>query len=490
MINFITISSPELEEHIKNLDDKISFIQAEFGLDLKSYGNFIRIAINAIQKETVENLIEGVAINKELERGLDNIGGYTIDYIGENNPKAELLATLHYLKDNLPKQQNLLRFLNEADKKMIAIVDNNELDFLNHQVLNKKVDIMTFSTLKSTDFKSKGLVLHSFNGQKDFNYLYNLENEIWLVVYNQEENLYHKYLDRRKKLVEEEIKSNDRLKICGIEYIEVKGIEIDISTTILGIVSRLDEMNNRTYEGYKEECDLLLNEMEEKLIYEVETNKTLLFLESNDTVFTEKGDLIKTFQIKIGDKIRIYPRDQLAENLYQVAVETEPDIFGKVEEHSLFWKRLIEELRNKFGEEILYFKLKEKGLRILPVTLATYGKGYRKFPMFNNDLRSIFKLYYHDKLDSEIDMILEPILKSKTTYNSTMIVLGRGLKHELRLFLKEKKIGEILQKRNFNENTLQAFVDEFMPIYTVIGKKVFGENIETLEETTLQQIEL
>ena len=71
-----------------------------------------------------------------------------------------------------------------------------------------------------------------------------------------------------------------------------------------------------------------------------------------------------------------------------------------------------------------------------------------------------------------------------------MIVLGRGLKQELRLFLKEKKIGEILQKRNFNENTLQTFVDEFMPIHAVISKDVFGECIETLGEEALQLIEL
>src|SRR5690606_41543375 len=68
----------------------------------------------------------------------------------------------------------------------------------------------------------------------------------------------------------------------------------------------------------------------------------------------------------------------------------------------------------------------------------------------------------------------------KTTYNSTMIVLGRGLKQELRLFLKEKKIGEILQKRSFNEITLNTFVGAFMPIHTVVSKEVFKENIETL----------
>lgn len=490
MIKFKNIPGNELDKLINKLDEKISFVNSEFGFELKSYGNILRIAINAIQKETIENLIERVAINKELERALDDAGGYTVDYLNENNPKAGLLETLCYLNENLPKQQALLKFLNETDKKTIAVFDNNDLDFVARNIRNRKVEVMPFSALKKADTKNKVLVFHSFNGQKDFDYLYNLDNEIRLILYKQEKNLYYKYLYQRKKLIEEEIKSKDRFKICGVEYNGTRDSVTDISTTINGIVSRLDEMNGKAYEGYKNECDLLLNEIEEKLIYKVTSNRATLFLESNDTIFTDKGELMKSYKIKVGDKIRIYPKEELAENLYQVAVETEPDIFGIVEEHAIFWKQLINELRHKMGDDFLYQKLKEKGLRILPATLATYGKGYRKFPMFNNDLRAILRLYYHDKPDNEIDAILKPILKSKTTYNSTMIVLGRGLKQELRLFLMKKEIGEILQKRNFNENTLQAFVDDFMPIHIVTNKEVFCDNIETLEETTLQQIEL
>jgi len=493
MINFRNIPSNELEAHIKNLDEKIAYINSEFGIELKSYGNILRIALNAVQYETIENLIERVGINRELENTLDNAGGYSLDYLDNNNPKAELLATLYYLKENLPKQKVLLNFLNtETVKRMIAVFDNNDLDFIDKHIQNKKVEIVSFSALKRTDIQNKVLVFHSFNGQRDFDYLYNLDNEIRLIVYKQEKNLYHKYLDQRKKLIEAETKSTDRFSICGIEYKEIRENITDISSTINGIVFRLDEMSNRAYDGYKNESDLLLADSEEKLIYKVIFNTATLFLESNDTVFTDKGDLNKIYKIKIGDKIRVYPKERLAENLYQVAVETEPDVFGKVEEHSKFWKQIIIELRSKYGNDLLYQKLKEKGLRIMQATLDTYGgeRSLRKFPMFNNDLRAILKLYFQDKSNSEIDIVLKPILKSKTTYNSTMIVLGRGLKQELRLFLKEKKIGEILQKRNFNENTLQTFVDEFMPIHTVISKDVFGESIETLEEEALQLIEL
>lgn len=491
MINFRNIPSNEIDELINKLDEKITFVNSEFGIELKSYGNILRIALNAIQQETVENLIERIGINRELENALENAGGYSLEYLNDNNPKAELVSILVYLKENLPKQKALFDFLKiETTKKIIAVFDNNDLDFATKNIKNRKVEIISFSALKKANTQNQILVFHSFNGQKDFDYLYNLNNEIRLVVYKQEKNLYHKFLDQRKKLIEAEIKSENRLAICGVEYKEMRDNVTDISSTINGIISRLDEMSGRAYDGYKNESDLLLNEIEEKLIYKVKSDITELFLDSNDTVFTDKGDLMKSYKIKAGDKIRIYPKEQLAENLYQVAVETEPDIFGKVEEHVNFWKQLINELRNKLGDDTLYQKLKEKGLKVLPNTLASYGKGFRKFPMYKNDLRAIFKLYFQEKSESEIDTILKPILKSKTTYNSTMIVLGRGLKQELRLFLKEQKVGEILQKRNLTAITLHSFVNENMPIHTVVSKEIISENIEALDEDILEQIEL
>ena len=180
-------------------------------------------------------------------------------------------------------------------------------------------------------------------------------------------------------------------------------------------------------------------------------------------------------------KLEFTPKNCWRENLYQVAVETEPEVFGKVEEHSKNWQELINTLKSKYSIEQLHKNLKEKGLRVLPATLESYGKGVRKFPMFNNDLRAIFQFYYPDKTALEIDVILKPILKSKTTYNSTMIVLGRGLKQELKLFLKERKVGEILEKRNFDKNTLQAFIEHHMPIHQILEKSVITEQLETTE---------
>jgi hypothetical protein len=487
MIHFEIIKNDELEDCIKRFDGKILYLKNQFNIELKTYGNILRIALNAIQNETLDNLIERIEINKELEKALDYSGGYTLDFISENNPKTELINLLNFLKENSPKKQRLFNHIQKNNKREILITDANDIDFIKKYNHNSRLEILSFTMLKKSDTLNKALVFHSFNGQRDFDYLYNLDSEITIILYEQEHQLYLKQIGNRKALIEDEIRSEERLKLCGLTYTTMPDKQVNISGTIENIVSRLDDWGNRAYEGYKNECDLLLNEIEEKIVYKLFSGNKIFYLDSNDTIFNVTGDLIKAYKIKIDDTIRIYPKEQLAENLYQVAVETEPEIFGKVEEHSNFWKKLIFDLRIKYGNEILYQHLKGKGLRVLPATLESYGKSNRKFPMFNNDLRAIFKLYYPSKNDEEIDLVLKPILKSKTTYNSTMIVLGRGLKQELRLFLKEKRIGEILEKRNFNGNTLQVFINDFMPLYKITNKEVFNED---LDDNLFQQLEL
>ena len=68
MINFRNIPNKEIEERIKSLDMKVQFVHSEFGYDLKSYGNILRVGLNAIQTETIENLINRLNINRELEK--------------------------------------------------------------------------------------------------------------------------------------------------------------------------------------------------------------------------------------------------------------------------------------------------------------------------------------------------------------------------------------------------------------------------------------
>jgi hypothetical protein len=277
--------------------------------------------------------------------------------------------------------------------------------------------------------------------------------------------------------MEVEISGEDRFAICGIKYEPIPDTQFRVSKAIDEIVARIDEFSRLEYLGYKDESESLFDEVDESLIYRINlSNGSVLLFDSGETVFTDKNELVKIYQVKIGERIRVYPKHEFAENLYNVAVEMEPDVFGKIEEHSAFWRNLMTQLDRKFGREGLYQRLRGNGLRVLPATVDGYLKGERKFPMFNNDLRAIMKLHYDNKVDFEINELLGPMLRSKTIYNSTMISLGRGLKQELRLFLNSGIMGEILTKRKFIADTLNKFITDFMPLLTVAGKQIYDNS--------------
>ena len=239
MIEFLIIKTEPLNALIQKIDESIVFIKSEFGIELKSYEAMLRIAFNAIHTDTFNNILERLEINRELERGLDNTGGYTLEYLQNNNPKEDLKAIIAYLKTEKLKENKLITYLQASQKKVIAIFDNNDLDVFKGKIRNYKIEFIPYNQLKKIDTNKKVILFHSFNGKKDFDFIYNHDNKIVLVIYEHEYNLYQKQITLRKNLIEAEIKSADRLKICGIKYIEPQNLEFSISSTIENIVNRL-----------------------------------------------------------------------------------------------------------------------------------------------------------------------------------------------------------------------------------------------------------
>ena len=490
MIKVNEIKDTAFETLINNFDESIDYLKAQFNIELKTYGNFLRIILNNIQPDSFNNLIERVNVNRELEKALDNNGGYSVDILGKNNSKIKLKEIINHLRLNPLKFQRVIDFVNKNNEKKTVIADTNDIDYLTQIIKNNRIKIISLSELKKNKCRYGNFVFYSFNGKKDFDFIYNLQADVSLVLYAQEHSLFKSQLQKRKHLIEEEVRSSDRKSICGICYEPIPDLPIHISKTIENIVNRIDDLGKRAYENYKEETDTLLEEIEEKIIYRtIFNNHKTEYLESNETVFTASGDLIKVYRLKVNDRVRIYPREQFAEKLYQFAVETDKEVFGKVEEDSKCWLAVLAELKqvHSFG---LHPKLKANGLQVLPATVESYFNGHRKFPMFNNDLKAIFKLKYPNKTEAEIDLLVAPIRKSKSIYNSTMIALGRGIKQEIKLYLKEKRIGEILAKLKFTAPTLQTFIDDFMPLLTITIKEVYADEKGQLEFNFIQQIEL
>jgi len=490
MIYFDVIENSKFETLIENFDESIDYLKTQFNIELKTYGNFLRIVLNNIQSDSFNNLIERVNVNRELENALKNAGGYTTDFLRNNNPKARLNEIIRHLQTNPLKLVQLIDFIKRDNERKTVIADIHDIDYLTQIIRSHRIKIISLAQLKRNIYDYNNLVFYSFNGNKDFDFIYNLQTNVSLVLYAQENQLYKSQLQKRKHIIEEEVSSNERKNICGIPYEPIPDLPIHISQTIENIVNRIDGLGKKAYENYKEETDTLLEEIEEKIIYRtIFSNHKTEYLESNETVFNANSDLIKVYRIKVGDRVRIYPREQFAEKLYQVAVETDKIVFGKVEEDSKCWLAVLTELKQAYSHT-LYTKLKANGMKVLPATVESYFKGHRKFPMFNSDLKAIFKLRHPEKDETEIDLLLAPIRKSKSTYISTMIALGRGIKQEMKLFLKERRIGEILTKLKFTSTTLQTFIDEYMPLLEITGKEVYIDESGQLALNFIQQIEL
>jgi hypothetical protein len=471
MINVIQIQDNELNRLLQNFDEAMTSVQnLGYPIKLNSYGYFLRLALNGLQCQDLDYLLFRLKNNKDLEQ---NEGGYSMDYLGDNNPKSKLTNVINHIKNTLPKT-NRVRLLSREINNII-IADQNDSYFLK-QYFSKVF------TLKELKLKIKGncltvntkLFFYTFNGQKDFDFLYNLPFEVNLILYHSEQLLYDKQLQNYKQELEQELIHDDRFRLCGVRYEPIKEEPVRVSPTLEKIIQRLDERSQTAYNGYLNESDSLLDELDYKTQYEIVfTNKDKTILDSNETVFDKVGNLIRARNLQRNDQIRIYPKE-LAENLLQIAVDSEPDIYGKVLEHSELWLNILVKLDHTFNNrEQFYKRLREAGLKVKLSTVDAYFRGHRKYPMFNSDLRAILLLGGKEDL-------VKPIIKSKRLYNSTMIALGRGLKQELKQFLQEDTLGEILTKRNFSFETLSRFIFEKMPLLTISDIKEKEEEYEYL----------
>lgn len=459
-IDIECINDSSLTNLIFHFENCMAYVNSlEVPIFLMSYCYFFRLVLNALHEEDYGDLLIRLQRNKDLEL---NEGGYDdfLDY----NPKKALTDIINYLKENSLKLLKIRDIISNSPKNTIFVVEQQDISYL--EGINKnRCKIVTTSDLKKqikTDqLNNRLIVFYSFNGSKDFDFIYNLSNDIKLVLYEQEKDLYDKQFQNKKNQLEKELSSEDRFNACGIKYIPTPKQEVKVSPTLEQIIERIEQRSDTAYDIYKNESDSLLDDLEEDVKYRVLLdNGESVDLGSNETVFNHAGDLIKSFRIKVGNKIRLYPKDQLAENLFQIAVEVEKDKFGKIDEHSEFWKNALKYLEEKYKSD-LYNKLKEKGLRVMSSTVDSYYKSNRKFPMFNSDLKAILDL-------SSNELLYTDIKKSKRLYNSTMIALGRGIKQELKQFLKDKSIGDILKKKDFTAETMQKFINEYMPLLAVV----------------------
>ncbi|MDP2364258.1 MAG: hypothetical protein Q8M94_10890, partial [Ignavibacteria bacterium] len=254
----------------------------------------------------------------------------------------------------------------------------------------------------------------------------------------------------------------DRFFISGIKYEVPDTIPVSISQVLQSIIERTKDWNDKEYDNYIDDPDESSNEY---ILYQIEYEGIADsdYLKSTETVFDEKNNLIKVNRLKAGDQIRVYKID-FGEILLNTAMEFQTEVFLEIEKHSQLWRGALKELYlNTYKADIshLHSHLKSRGVKVKPSTvLNNWIHGSTKFPQRDKTLKAIYELSKDIKFGASVGMIL----KSKKIYNSTMISLGKDLKDEIKNYLVERTVGEIMQKNSITPDTMRKVIDEQMPL--------------------------
>ena len=245
------------------------------------------------------------------------------------------------------------------------------------------------------------------------------------------------------------------------------------------IPKKLDERSQKAYESYKDESDSLLDDGEERGIFKLNYQMVrLLDWIIRKLFLIVEGDLIYTYKLKGEMKFRF--TKTTGRKSFQIAVEVEARIYLREIDNAfkILARNFKRSLMIYFHKENFYIKeLKNMVWRFFLRQWIHISSGKREIPpMYNSDLHAIFDLA--DEVipgENFATEILPKIKKSKRLYNSTMIALGRGVKTRVKTVLEKlRSIGEILQKE-FTGDTLQRFINEYMPLLTIIKIKEIAD---------------
>lgn len=463
------LKSIEGNEQINNdeLTSRIKF-NSSFEDQLLNHGN------------SIENLAS--------ELNLKNILLEISETINKQNKKAETIFNILQVKTNRNIEDSILNsiLLKEHKQNKVLIISNNyDEDCLRETIEKnafKNIEINRYKKFikrKEGELKEYHIIGYFLEGYRDFEIYHNLPVTINLFLYDFEECLYKDCLNKCKSKLEEELQSEDRFFISGIKYEVPSPIPVSISQALQNIIDRTKDWNEKEFDNNIDDPDESSNEYISFQI-QYEGYSDIDILKSTDTVFDERNNLLKVNKLKVGDKIRVYKID-FGEILLNTAMEFQSEIFVEIEKHSRLWKEVLKVLYLKIYKaniDHLHSHLRSHGVKVKSSTvLNNWIHGSTKFPQRDKALKAIYELSKDIKLGASVGMIL----KSKKIYNSTMISLGRDLKEEIKNFLTDGSIGEIIQKNNITPETLRKVIDEQMPlkkIKNISTKLIKAEDVD------------
>ena len=509
MICMHKINNKDLEELISNYESALSQLRESpyYIENIPEYSYYFSRLLKSIESNPRINnseLTSRIKFNSSFEDQLSNHGNRIENLPSEVNLKNILIEISETIYNHNKKSETIFNVIQEKtnrkveesifssyiskepkQNKVLIISNNYDEDslseFIEHNAI-KNVEVNRYKKFlkrKEEELNNHYIIGYFLEGYRDFKVYHNLSTTVNLFLYDFEEILYKDCVNKYKLKLETELQSEDRFFITGIKYEIPPPIPVSISQALQNIIDRTKNWNDKEFDNNVDDPDESSNEyISWQIEYEGIADSD--YLKSTDVVFDEKNNLIKVNKLKVGDKIRVYKID-FGEILLNTAMEFQTEVFVEIEKHSKLWKSVLKELylrTHKANIEHLHYHLQNHGVKVLSSTVQNnwiYGK--TKFPKSNEALKAIYEL----SRDMTLGLSFDNIKKSKTIYNSTMISLGRDLKDEIKYFLIDGVIGEILKKNNITPDTLRKVIDEQMPlkkIRNITTKLIRAEDVD------------
>lgn len=479
MINIIKIEDVELNNLLNKYEQSLFYLKNPpfFIENLINYSLFINRLLKTIQGKNdslYDEIMNRIDFNRDFEEQLLNHGNSVSDIPPDYNAKLCLFNLAQKLKDENKKSKMLLDKISQnlfSYKKTLIICNSFDEIFINDYLnYSGMIDVDNIRVIRFRKFMRKKeleyseffILGYSLDGFRDFEFYHNLPCIINLILYDREIELYKDCLNKYKRNLENELLKEDRYFISGLIYDKPPDLPLTLSQSLQNIIDNVTNLSNREFDELKDDPDIHNTEILGYTI-EYEGLYELDILKSSDTVFNHLNQLIRVSRLQIEESIRVYNLD-FGEILVQTAIDLQGEKFQEIDKYSNLWKRILRDLfyqKYKENIELLFLDLKKYGLSILQSTLYNnWIYGLTKFPRRKEDLKAIYELSKDIELGASMGLILE----AKRIYTSVMIALGRDLKEEIKIFLTEGTLGEILVKNNIQSETLKKTINKQMPL--------------------------
>lgn len=494
----INISNTELSSAINDYLKFITDLELQYNslVNLKKLYKFIRkiFPITALKNEGrikkranevyaefilgAEDILnnEYYNIDKDYEEDLEKLKDLyqrILLVIKNSNTKAKHLETIFNIDAIVsPKviksqlQKELTSFLTRTTKVRVRnLTDLSDALNKQRQEINQRniglrnTKVFSFKEFLNGEQDSKSYLFLSLYGngisaekflQKVL--LSNLHSKI--LLYEEEEKAFKYYLNKFQQSYLLEFSSKDRELLSEIFYPEVPNITPENIDAWLIYLIELDDSRYSKDDEIKFE---ILFEEESKSIKERKSKA--VYVEGYEENYKE------VWELKKGDKVRIYrpPDNETLHDL--IAVMDESEFFQRVNEYSKKWKEpLIEFYQANFGGyglEGLHQLLVSNGCTIkekntLKYWLDPYNK--TKFPKRKRDIAAILKTIGKPELLTEI-------LKIMKEYYGELPKQGNKLRDEVDNYLITNEAGSMLNWLQPEE--IEKMIIDFAPIRTI-----------------------